>query len=484
MKHNTFIKGVFILAVGCCLTGCGKDDKGKDEGKTLTAINVNPASLSMPVGGKQSITATPEPADVKATFTWTSAHPSIAAVSPTGEVTGVAEGTTAITVSCGNINATVTVEVIVGPETLELKTPDNGIEIDANSSTGFPVEFTWGTVAAETGGYILKVSIDANIPDDEEKTTEIVVDNTTGAFELTKAMAEIMFVNLPRFTTLYWTVVPKTESASVATQIRTVKAARKLNIAGQWKFEDGGANGKDLTALGTATVGNNLVITENNTILPDGWQDDPIDIYAIDGPSSTNGAIRKGKGGVMEWTLAPGFTPKPGEQRINEYSMVFDIRKSTDGWRSFGQWYNESDPGNQSDAAVKASDGELFVHATRVGSGELGYSAGPGVVNNIWHRVIFSMNLGVQVNYYIDGARQTECGAGSPGDGITIRSTKDGRWSLPSKVWFFQDGVTAPETTLEHEDWVLDVAEITVYKEALTDAEVFHIGMFGQTINN
>ena len=290
-------------------------------------------------------------------------------------------------------------------------------------------------------------------------------------------MAEELFVDLPRFTTLYWTVVPKTASVPVATQRRTVKAARKLNVAGQWEFEDGTGSGTGngselLTKLGKATVGNDLVITENNTTILGGWTADPPDIYAIDGPSAMNKAIFKGKGGIMEWELPIAWTPKSGEQRINEYTLVFDIRKSTDGWRSFTQWYNEVLPSDQTESAIKNSNGELFVHATRVGT-ELGYSGGAGVINNVWHRVIFSMNLGVEVSYYIDGVRTTSTSS-APADGYTVPSSKDGRWSLPvnGKIWFFQDGVTNPDTTLEHEDWILDVAEIIVYKEALTDAEV------------
>jgi hypothetical protein len=113
MKHYTLIKGVCILALGCCLSGCGKDnDKDKDdEAKKLTSINVDPASLSLLTGEKKSITATPEPADVEATFTWTSSDVTKATVSPTGEVTGVAEGTATITVSSGAVNAIVSVEV-------------------------------------------------------------------------------------------------------------------------------------------------------------------------------------------------------------------------------------------------------------------------------------------------------------------------------------------------------------------------------------
>jgi hypothetical protein len=111
MKTNVLVKGVCILAVSCCLVECKKDDNGKTEEAKLTAIKVDPASLNLFTGETKSITATPEPAEVKATFTWTSAQTSIATVNNNGEVTGVAEGTTTITVSSGDISATVNVEV-------------------------------------------------------------------------------------------------------------------------------------------------------------------------------------------------------------------------------------------------------------------------------------------------------------------------------------------------------------------------------------
>jgi hypothetical protein len=110
MKTNVLVKGVCVLAVSCCLVECKKDDNGKTQEAKLTAITVDPASLNMFTGETKSITATPEPAGVEATFTWTSAQTSIATVN-NGEVTGVAEGTTTITVSSGDVTATVTVNV-------------------------------------------------------------------------------------------------------------------------------------------------------------------------------------------------------------------------------------------------------------------------------------------------------------------------------------------------------------------------------------
>ncbi|MDR0713336.1 MAG: Ig-like domain-containing protein, partial [Bacteroidales bacterium] len=153
-----------LLVLGCCLTGC-KDD---DEKVLLTAITVNPTSLTMAVGEKRTITATPVPenaSDVQ--FTWTSKDPAIATVNPaTGEVeakTVSAEGTD-IEVRCGEVVATVhvTVEamvvalqdiVIEGPGgaltdlTLAMRIGDEPVELMATPmpTNSTQTEFTWET---------------------------------------------------------------------------------------------------------------------------------------------------------------------------------------------------------------------------------------------------------------------------------------------------------------------------------------------------
>jgi hypothetical protein len=487
MKNRFLVAALCALALGWSLTGC-KDgetpEETSEEKKVLIAFIVEPASLSMAVGDKQTVTATPVPADATdVDFQWSSEHNNVATVTEnptTGEVEVEAKsvGETSIVVSSGSL-APKKIPVTVAAGMIALKTPADGVEIDANSSTGFPVEFTWETVAVETGGYILKTSIDASIPDDEEKTKEIVVNNTTGAFELTKAMAEEMFVDLPRFTTLYWTVVPKTASAPVATQIRTVKAARKLNIAGQWEFEDG-------SHLGSGTAGGDLTFTDGPSTFdgapnaPGSVETEKTGITQIDGPGSTK-AVQKGKGAVMEWRLPPDWTPKGNEQKINEYTLVFDVRISYEDWRSLGQWYNEKNTGGQTETDIKNSDGELFIHGDRIGILEMGYSTSDGagtVPLNQWTRLIFSMNIGVAVNYYLNGVRVSVPGnPNSPGDVANDRkvtpSTKDGRFALPDKIWFFHDGHSEGQgSTDKLENWMMDVAEIIVYKEALSDEEV------------
>lgn len=114
----------------------------------VTGISVSPATASIQTGGKIQLTAsvTPSNADNK-TVTWSSADPAIAAVSATGLVTGVSQGTTTITAATADgsftVSANITVTLAcpaVGYEA-ELGTNSAGTTIDTNhagfTGTGF-----------------------------------------------------------------------------------------------------------------------------------------------------------------------------------------------------------------------------------------------------------------------------------------------------------------------------------------------------------
>jgi uncharacterized protein YjdB len=124
-----------MLMLGCCLTGCGDEEsQGK---KVLTDITVEPESLSMPVGTKRVITATPVPADAEdVVFQWASDDESIATVSAGGEVeakTISATGTNII-VSCGKIRKRVHVTVtaaVIALESIALEKGDPGVALTA-----------------------------------------------------------------------------------------------------------------------------------------------------------------------------------------------------------------------------------------------------------------------------------------------------------------------------------------------------------------
>lgn len=83
----------------------------------LTGISVSPSRVLVLPGGTVSVTLTFTPANAtNQTVTWTSSNPAIATVNPTtGVITGVAEGTTTVTVTSAQGPYQDTVAVTVGP---------------------------------------------------------------------------------------------------------------------------------------------------------------------------------------------------------------------------------------------------------------------------------------------------------------------------------------------------------------------------------
>ncbi len=94
---------VVITAVGV---------KTGDEIVSVTGVTLNQTQASMTVGGTLSLVATVAPADAtNKAVVWSAADPGIAAVDENGVVTGVAEGTTTITVM--TVNGRQTAECVV-----------------------------------------------------------------------------------------------------------------------------------------------------------------------------------------------------------------------------------------------------------------------------------------------------------------------------------------------------------------------------------
>jgi hypothetical protein len=80
----------------------------------VTWITLDKLSANLLVGGRDGIIATIEPNDAtNKVVTWTSSVPDVATVSSTGEVTGVANGTAAITVTTADIGKTAACSVTV-----------------------------------------------------------------------------------------------------------------------------------------------------------------------------------------------------------------------------------------------------------------------------------------------------------------------------------------------------------------------------------
>jgi uncharacterized protein YjdB len=156
MKKNVLMTACCMLMLGCCLTGCKDDEESKIP---LTGITVNSAALTLAVGDRQTIVATPVPEDATdVQFTWTSKDPAIATVNSAGEVEAKAVSATGtdIEVSCGKIVATVHVTVeaaVVALQDIEIEKSDGTLldELTLAMRVGEPaVEFTAKPVPANS----------------------------------------------------------------------------------------------------------------------------------------------------------------------------------------------------------------------------------------------------------------------------------------------------------------------------------------------
>jgi hypothetical protein len=108
MNRKYFLKGLYFLVAGLCLTGC---EKRFGEGIVLKDIQAGDA-VRVNIGEKVKAQAWPVPWDcTDYEFTWESADPLIATVDNFGRVTSVDVGNTVIYVSQGNIRKEIPVEV-------------------------------------------------------------------------------------------------------------------------------------------------------------------------------------------------------------------------------------------------------------------------------------------------------------------------------------------------------------------------------------
>ena len=113
-----FTSAVAVLLSLACMFSCKKEKGGGD---TLEKIYfVNPASASMVLSQGQTdyimYATVPESAAATAVMEWSSSDTNIAEVF-NGQVTAIAPGNTVITVKCGNVSATLDVQVVPIPVT-------------------------------------------------------------------------------------------------------------------------------------------------------------------------------------------------------------------------------------------------------------------------------------------------------------------------------------------------------------------------------
>jgi 3',5'-cyclic AMP phosphodiesterase CpdA len=88
----------------CTVQNCAADDQ-----TTLTGIRVSPEYIALAVGGRDTVRATPIPEGLDVAFHFVSSNTAVATVSVLGAVTVVGEGEAVITVSSGQVSASVSV---------------------------------------------------------------------------------------------------------------------------------------------------------------------------------------------------------------------------------------------------------------------------------------------------------------------------------------------------------------------------------------
>ena len=217
----------------------------------------------------------------------------------------------------------------------------------------------------------------------------------------------------------------KAITAVIFILIAFATAFSQEGLVGHWTFDDP-------AHLTKAELGNDLILTGSH--------------QSTAGPAEGDGAVRIGVGSY--YLLPHGIAPNGGGQKVNEFSIVMDIKIPT-----LGKWYCMY----QTDL-TNTNDGEWFINpAGNMGVGATGYTDSYFEANQ-WYRIAISVKNGSRYDYYIDG---TKALTGNPGE-------IDGRFSLQPAVLLFADE--------NGEDNLLDVADIKIFSRALSDDEMQALG--------
>ncbi len=145
-------------------------------------------------------------------------------------------------------------------------------------------------------------------------------------------------------------------------------------LVGLWRFDDA-------TNLGKATIGNDLVLkNEKGTI------------SSVDGIGAGDKAAAVGPGD--SFSLTHDIDPNGGSNDyVNQYTILYDLNTRTNGWRSL----------LQTSAGPNDNDGDYWISPSgNLGVGLIGYSSG-SVEENTWYRIVFSANIGGDLNPDMEG---------------------------------------------------------------------------------
>ena len=178
----------------------------------VTGVSLNKSSLSLAVGGSETLVATVTPSRAtNKSVTWSSSAPGVAAVDQSGKVTAKAAGSAVITVTTndGGFTATCGLTVAASSETYLRVTPttvnlagksadgdmDAELKVESNQSWTATCEADWLDLLDDTGtgdndAFVIGASSDNNTG--AKRTTSIVftgADGTTATVTVTQAAA-------------------------------------------------------------------------------------------------------------------------------------------------------------------------------------------------------------------------------------------------------------------------------------------------------
>lgn len=103
-----FVFALTAVAVllSACDNGSDPDDPDTGNGTAPTAIVLNKSTLTLTVGGSETLVATLVPVGSTGTVTWESSNEAVATVSQAGAISAIAEGKADIIARCGELNQT------------------------------------------------------------------------------------------------------------------------------------------------------------------------------------------------------------------------------------------------------------------------------------------------------------------------------------------------------------------------------------------
>ncbi len=230
---------------------------------------------------------------------------------------------------------------------------------------------------------------------------------------------------------------------------------------GYWTFDDGSLKasvGGDLAYIDSSLSANYTFGTTGQGALADvpGIDGKPAKVIYI--PYTQNGEDFKQTG----LRLKTGLAPSGGGQNANQWTMIFDL-----------YWGDGTGNGTllRTHDLEQANDGDLFWRASdgSYGKGCCSNYDGINPINShqraAWARIVIVADMTSnpkRLAKYVNGVKHRD---DVSGDGANI----DGRFSLPSEIFVFNDGDDNEQSTAA-------VSAIQVREGALTDDEVAALG--------